>query len=328
MAGYNLTASPISDVFHSDDELWSAINTVFHSKSKRSTSYKFCFFKAMLDNIFNVDVNFSLPFYVVFERFTEIYWNLIIKFKLAQMPGSKLTMAEKLISSCASKYSLSDETSFIALREDIKLELCKAMSKECSRFVVGAFCEDTGKIFYGFSKKEQIIRFNPSAYAFLCKFSYLLTKLNYFEWAKYLENINVGQASVSITTKLDVSTKRDNLGKYSDFLLNTFGQHTCFYCSRELGKKCEVDHFIPWSFVHDDKLWNFVQSCRQCNNTKRDRLAPKMFAAKLIKRNEVLQKNVSLLDGFKNDFDSYKSTKITEMYDSAKFNGFIDDWQP
>ena len=83
LAGYNLTASDITDAYHSEDELWSAINPVFQTKSRNSTSYKYCFLKAILDNIFNVNADLVLPFYVVFERFTEIYWNLIIKFRLA-----------------------------------------------------------------------------------------------------------------------------------------------------------------------------------------------------------------------------------------------------
>ncbi len=65
MAGYDLESYTISEDYHSEDELWSAINTVFLSKSRNSTSYKFCFLKAILDNIFNVDAQLVLPFYTV-----------------------------------------------------------------------------------------------------------------------------------------------------------------------------------------------------------------------------------------------------------------------
>ena len=30
-------------------------------------------------------------------------------------------------------------------------------------------------------------------------------------------------------------------------------------------KKYDIDHFIPWSFVKDDKIWNLVLSCAECN---------------------------------------------------------------
>ena len=65
MAGYNLTASDITDAYHSEDELWSAINPVFQTKSRNSTSYKYCFLKAILDNIFNVNADLVLPFAVI-----------------------------------------------------------------------------------------------------------------------------------------------------------------------------------------------------------------------------------------------------------------------
>jgi hypothetical protein len=89
LAGYNLMASDITDAYHSEDELWSAINPVFQTKSRNSTSYKYCFLKAILDNIFNVNADLVLPFYVVFERFTEIYWNLIIKFQAGPDAGTQ-----------------------------------------------------------------------------------------------------------------------------------------------------------------------------------------------------------------------------------------------
>ncbi|WP_306453832.1 HNH endonuclease domain-containing protein [Bacillus sp. 7884-1] len=36
------------------------------------------------------------------------------------------------------------------------------------------------------------------------------------------------------------------------------------------GKKREthVDHFIPWSFVQADQLWNLVLSCNSCKVQK------------------------------------------------------------
>ena len=328
MAGYDLESYTISEDYHSEDELWSAINTVFLSKSRNSTSYKFCFLKAILDNIFNVDAQLVLPFYTIFERFTEIYWNLIIKFGLKQMPGVKLTVAEKLIQSCAAKYALCPETSFDALRNEIKLELCTRVTKECSRFVVGALCEDTKKIFYGFSKEQQFIKFNPDAYSFLCKFGYVLTKLNYFEWVKYLEKVNATETAFALASKLDASTKRENLSFYSDFLLDKLGQHRCFYCGAPLEEHCEVDHFIPWSFVKDDKVWNFVQACRTCNNGKRDYLAQHIYVDALVTRNQELLAKPRLLEIVDKEFTGYTDHKLNEMYNSAAFNGFDTDWLP
>ncbi len=44
-------------------------------------------------------------------------------------------------------------------------------------------------------------------------------------------------------------------------------ENKCFYCGKPVIKKTvEVDHFIPWSFMKDDQIWNFVLACPECNN--------------------------------------------------------------
>ena len=50
--GWLLKEYSISNDFHSDDELWSAVNNIFSSRVRYTTSYKFCFLKAILDNIY------------------------------------------------------------------------------------------------------------------------------------------------------------------------------------------------------------------------------------------------------------------------------------
>jgi hypothetical protein len=40
----------------------------------------------------------------------------------------------------------------------------------------------------------------------------------------------------------------------------------CFYGEGHDMSAPEVDHFLPWSYVLEDKTWNLVLSCRECNN--------------------------------------------------------------
>jgi 5-methylcytosine-specific restriction endonuclease McrA len=46
----------------------------------------------------------------------------------------------------------------------------------------------------------------------------------------------------------------------------------CFYCDGERGP-WDVDHFLPWSRLADDRLDNLVVAHRRCNNDKRASLA-------------------------------------------------------
>ncbi len=84
MAGFDLKEGMYEARNVSDDELWSAFAGVFSSKSRNDSSYKFGFLKAIIDNLYNVDANLKLSFDQLFNKFGEIYWNLILKYGLRQ----------------------------------------------------------------------------------------------------------------------------------------------------------------------------------------------------------------------------------------------------
>lgn len=84
MAGFDLKEGRHEERNAPDDELWSAFACVFSSKSRNDSSYKYGFLKAILDNLYNVDINLKLNFDQIFSKFGEIYWNLILKHGLRQ----------------------------------------------------------------------------------------------------------------------------------------------------------------------------------------------------------------------------------------------------
>ena len=103
---------------------------------------------------------------------------------------------------------------------------------------------------------------------------------------------------------------------YRRILLEEFEERNCFYCGKELKHgDIHVDHFIPWSFIKDDSLWNLVLSCQQCNLKKSDKLTPNIFVDNLIQRNHViLEKNSDRIS------KSYKDQKLRFIYYWAKCN--------
>ena len=85
-----------------------------------------------------------------------------------------------------------------------------------------------------------------------------------------------------------------------------------------------VDHFIPWSFIKDDNLWNFVLACPKCNESKNDKLAPKAQLDLLVRRNEkiiVERPNISLMR-------NYQAKRLIDIYSWASDNGYKDIWIP
>ena len=100
-----------------------------------------------------------------------------------------------------------------------------------------------------------------------------IEKLNYYAWARFLEKVNDDDVLIRILEKLELATpQRKDLSLYRDILYKEFQEDRCFYCGKKLDKNIHVDHFIPWTFVKNDNLWNFVLTCPRCNLRKSDSL--------------------------------------------------------
>lgn len=323
----------------SEADVIAMVNRALSGNSHHTTTYKYAFFKSILDNVFNVDIETKLLSYDnIAIRFTEIYWNLVLNYHLRQeikTSHHEYTSVEKELFEFCKKYGFdySEKQSifpFESLRPDLQIEITKKIKTQMMRYVVSAFCGDTDDQFYHFNKKDKSegIILNPDVYIALVKYKSVFEKQNYYEWIKYLEKANLEEDSYALANKLDASAERQNLNPYRKVLIE-FNQTKCFYCGKHLhddnDKASPVDHFIPWSFVKDDKLWNFVLACPRCNSSKSNILPEQDYFAALKERNAKLcNMNSSIV---KQDFKTYSYSKLIEMHHSAIFNGFEYGWK-
>lgn len=330
MASYNLAEGRYEKRLLSDDEMWSAFSNLFSAHSKNASSYKFGFMKAIMDNLYNIDDKMTLTFDQLFGTFTEVYWNLVLKYRMRQQPakfGSKGTYLEQVLHYIAEKYAVVPGVPFESISDEAKLEAILLVKRRCKTNVVGALYGDTLGLFYSFSRKGEWLQINPLMYEFVCKHKLAIEKLNYFEWAKYLEKINDDSVMDHLLTKLDKSSERENLSVYRRILFDEFENVQCFYCGKHLsndGQKVHVDHFVPRAFIKDDKLWNLVLACPTCNLRKNDKLAAAIYLDKLIQRNNrILQ-----FDKQVKDMKNYNTQNLRAVYYWAKVNGYNSVWQP
>lgn len=322
----------------SEDNVIATVNRALSSgNSMHATTYKYAFFKSILDNVFNVDLDtMFLSYDQLVIRFTEIYWNLVLKFHLKQQTTTahhEYTNVEKVLFEFCKDYNFNyqDKLSifpFESLRSDLQLEITKKIKKVMMRNVVAAFCGDTDDQFYHFNKKDKSegIILNHDVYVALVKYKTVFEKQNYYEWIKYLEKANLEEDAYALANKLDASTERENLNSYRE-ILEEFETPRCFYCGKILSNEKRnkpVDHFIPWSFVKDDKLWNFVLACPHCNSSKNNILPAKRYFETIKVRNSKLVNVDKPI--VRKDFKSYSYFKLEEMWHSAVFNGFDDGW--
>ncbi|MBK5201888.1 MAG: HNH endonuclease [Spirochaetaceae bacterium] len=339
MQGWNLSEGfkPFNDL--DDLAVISLVNKALGSGVARTTSYKFGFFKSLLDNLFNVDEkDHSLSFNTIFTTFSETYYNLIVKWNISQISGknNSVSSVRKIIDAFILKYpEINVEfIPFDSLKSSLQVELIKKIESEGKKYVIGAFYGDTEGQLYQFSKKEHKIWINPGVYRILMRLKNTFEKMNYFEWMKFLEKCNDDDKLNSLSNKIDNSTKRSNLNLYRNFLLLN-GQHRCAYCGKEISRlenNTPVDHIIPWSFVKDDRLWNLTLTCQTCNSKKSNKLPLRDYIIITEKRNDIIllkYENKDLVENkelVKKDFKNYTNKKYDNIYDSAIFNGLDRDW--
>lgn len=326
MAGYLLTNGEIKKYFANETELWAGFNYVFSDACAKRSTYKFGLVKAILDNLFSaqesprgMEINYS----VLFAKFAENYWNVVMKYHLKQMKPdgrSEITRLEKIFSSLAGQNCVNEKIEFESLPEENRNRIIAEISKECRKYVVGALYKDFDGILYGFDLKDSGIWLNPVAFEFMLKFKIEIEQLNYYAWAKFMERINSDEAIRHVLSKLELSTpRRQDLSIYRKILYDEFENCNCFYCGRKLNKAVHVDHVIPWTFIKSDHLWNFVLACPGCNSRKKDFLPNKTDLSRVISRNETLQRSHNSI--VHEEFVGYSANMLWSIWDYAKLSG-------
>lgn len=304
-------------VFKKNADFFGAISASLFSGA-HSTTYKYCFLKCILDNIYELDDDYALSFDVIGETFASTYWNLVAVHHIPQMPkfddGKKSTV-ERIIESIINEKPYLDEVRFENVNDLDKLMIATKIIKDFSTYVIGAFYGDTSGLLYGFSKKQRKIWLNENSFRFLSNNKVLLEQVNYYQWFKMCDSIlhKTGRTIENLPKVLEDITLREDLYPYKKELISKGEDVGCFYCGSKLNKGMHLDHVVPWSFLKRDDLWNFVFSCSKCNISKNNRLPQNEYIDKLIERNDKL---------------GIAHPDIKYIVSVAKANGVKSDWKP
>ena len=102
----------------------------------------------------------------------------------------------------------------------------------------------------------------------------ILMDFSYWNLTLFLQARNPNVPA--IPNKLIRPEVRNSLSKqhdYWDMVMNIGGPVHCIYTDKELHpKNYDLDHFIPWSFVSHDLLWNLIPSDGSINSSKSNNL--------------------------------------------------------
>jgi len=309
------------------------------TKGRKDNTYKFALARFLLDfsrdsdetHIKNAIKNNSkiiVKYSTIAKYFLKYYWHQECKYKIRQNPHlEKPPLVIQIIHKVFGKKYIPDLFRKMPPDKIRKAEL--EITKKCFSEVIPRFqtvsegSKFSGKtIFYEYDGLEHEIHIVPEVLLFFKENYTLLLKAVLLEWAKFLEKLNTSLPRLISKIESD-EIKRSSLTEYRKILEPYF--KNCFYCDRKLeGQEVHVDHFIPWSYIFEDELWNFILSCRDCNCKKLGSLAPEAYVKKIIDRNRDYQNKIPELKKSLNILDSGKGWEkaLNDHYENCNSYGF------
>ncbi len=95
----------------------------------------------------------------------------------------------------------------------------------------------------------------------------------FWKWLQYMQKRN--PTTPSLSNKLFAPVTRNTMAKQISFW-NIFLEHTsdfrCMYSNILINDSYALDHYLPWSFVAHDQIWNLIPVSKQANSSKSNSL--------------------------------------------------------
>jgi hypothetical protein len=124
--------------------------------------------------------------------------------------------------------------------------------------------------------KGETIEINPNWEQYLNDNYLILRDFTFWNLTVFLQKRNPNVPDVS--SKLVKPIQRDSLTKqrhFWDTYIEINGSMKCIYTGKTLYiKEYDLDHFVPWSFVSHNLLWNLLPVDSSINSSKSNNLPP------------------------------------------------------
>lgn len=164
----------------------------------------------------------------------------------------------------------------------------------------------------------------------------ILRDFAFWNLTQFIQKRNPNVPDVS--SKLIKPIQRDSLTKqhkFWDTYIEIVGSMNCIYTGKQiLARQYDLDHFVPWSFVSHNLLWNLVPADSSINSSKSNNLPPlevylKPFAnvqQKALKTLFARNPNNFILEDYLMVYDSISD--LTELSESDFYNVFRKTFSP
>lgn len=156
--------------------------------------------------------------------------------------------------------------------------------------------------------KDNFLEVNPKWMDYLFEHYHILRNFAFWNLTDFLQKRNPNVPSVP--SKLIKPIQRDSLTKqhkFWDTYIETAGNLDCIYTGKPLLKnQYDLDHFVPWSFVSHNLLWNLIPADSSINSSKSN--------------------NLPSLDKYLEPFSNIQQKALKTLYESNPNNIILEDY--
>lgn len=279
-------------------EKTNCLGKVFRSTT---TSYKYVWFLSILSLIKQSDL-LEIKLKDIFMEMVKLAWHPVCLYRLSL---GKLDKLQEIVTKIQAKTNLPLDADYITLGKIIKTQYhdeLKFLSKYVpTRFlspwftngVEGVKSHQKDSLIKSFARESQntifptLYYFNDTSTAIILNKSwrnFLLNNLGIiqsfveYHFALYLQARNPNVPGIicklHAPTQRNLQTARKIWGFIRKEFINSGRGHMFkdIYSEKIMNADFSIDHFIPWSFVIHDLLWNLIPVEKSTNSKKSDRL--------------------------------------------------------
>ncbi|MBD2595941.1 hypothetical protein H6G74_16620 [Nostoc spongiaeforme FACHB-130] len=141
---------------------------------------------------------------------------------------------------------------------------------------------DTKKPLYSFDAEDQkncnAIILHPDWIQYLEENYTIIRGWASWEWLNYMQQRN--PSTPNVVNKLFMPQERDSLGNQTKYWKTILEDREieCIYSKIKLNKnEISLDHYLPWSFVAHDQLWNLIPTTKSVNSSKSNNLPSEAY---------------------------------------------------
>lgn len=181
-------------------------------------------------------------------------------------------------------------------------------NEEIKRLATETALQNTSIYSFTEHDSQSAIQINPIWESYLRKNHTIIYRWALWEWSNYLQKKNPN--TPAILNKITPPSKRQSLVTQTKIWMDAINagmKVKCIYTGEAIDDKSfALDHFLPWSYVCHNQLWNLTPVTNTVNSQKSNHLPPKLSIQRLANQ-------------------QYEFIRITsDLYEQKKWDGLME----